>query len=304
MARLGRRAAHRRRRSERRVPRAGVPDRHRARSVAAGSRRTAMAYEVTTPVFEGPFDLLLHLILREQVDLYEVSLAAHRRRLPGRARAHGGARPRRRHRVPAHRRHPGRAQGPPAAARTTTTSTSTTSWPCGRSATCCSPACSSARRSRTRPRVLRPPGRRGRPLATPASPGSRSASSTSRPTCWRASTPTTCGPPSCGPSTPKPVPTVDLDHVAAVRLSVADAVAELVDELPRVGRITFRRLTERAGRAARGRRALPGRARAVQAGPGRPRPGRRTSATSRSCGSATASDVAEPTSAGIDAYEG
>src|SRR5215207_2310090 len=35
-----------------------------------------MAYEVTTPVFEGPFDLLLHLILREQVDLYEVPLAA------------------------------------------------------------------------------------------------------------------------------------------------------------------------------------------------------------------------------------
>jgi segregation and condensation protein A len=33
-------------------------------------------YEVQTPVYEGPFDLLLHLILREQVDLYEVSLAA------------------------------------------------------------------------------------------------------------------------------------------------------------------------------------------------------------------------------------
>ncbi|MFV0318152.1 MAG: segregation and condensation protein A [Microthrixaceae bacterium] len=33
-----------------------------------------MAYDVQTPVFEGPFDLLLHLILREQVDLYEVSL--------------------------------------------------------------------------------------------------------------------------------------------------------------------------------------------------------------------------------------
>src|SRR3546814_16358876 len=33
-----------------------------------------MAYEVTTPVFEGPFDLLLHLILREQVELYDVSL--------------------------------------------------------------------------------------------------------------------------------------------------------------------------------------------------------------------------------------
>lgn len=33
-----------------------------------------MAYEVTTPVFEGPFDLLLHLILREQVELYDISL--------------------------------------------------------------------------------------------------------------------------------------------------------------------------------------------------------------------------------------
>jgi segregation and condensation protein A len=32
-------------------------------------------YDVQTPVFEGPFDLLLHLILREQVDLYEVSLS-------------------------------------------------------------------------------------------------------------------------------------------------------------------------------------------------------------------------------------
>lgn len=33
-----------------------------------------MAIPVQTSVFEGPFDLLLHLILREQVDLYEVSL--------------------------------------------------------------------------------------------------------------------------------------------------------------------------------------------------------------------------------------
>ena len=34
-----------------------------------------MAYEVQTEVFEGPFDLLLHLILKEQVDIYEVSLS-------------------------------------------------------------------------------------------------------------------------------------------------------------------------------------------------------------------------------------
>jgi segregation and condensation protein A len=33
-------------------------------------------YEVSTPVFEGPFDLLLHLITRQKVDLYEVRLSA------------------------------------------------------------------------------------------------------------------------------------------------------------------------------------------------------------------------------------
>ncbi len=43
--------------------------------------------------------------------------------------------------------------------------------------------------------------------------------------------------------TPKPVQRIDLFHVAPIRASVADAVAELVDELPRAGRITFRRLT-------------------------------------------------------------
>ncbi|MDQ6928314.1 MAG: segregation/condensation protein A [Actinomycetota bacterium] len=34
-----------------------------------------MPYEVQTPVFEGPFDLLLHLITRDEVDLWEVSLS-------------------------------------------------------------------------------------------------------------------------------------------------------------------------------------------------------------------------------------
>jgi segregation and condensation protein A len=35
-----------------------------------------MPYEVTTAVFEGPFDLLLHLITRNQVDIYQVSLSS------------------------------------------------------------------------------------------------------------------------------------------------------------------------------------------------------------------------------------
>jgi len=43
--------------------------------------------------------------------------------------------------------------------------------------------------------------------------------------------------------TPKPIPRIDLFHVAPVRASVADAVVELLDELPRVGRISFKRLT-------------------------------------------------------------
>ena len=33
-----------------------------------------MAYDVQTEVFDGPFDLLLHLILNQQVELYEISL--------------------------------------------------------------------------------------------------------------------------------------------------------------------------------------------------------------------------------------
>ena len=44
--------------------------------------------------------------------------------------------------------------------------------------------------------------------------------------------------------TPKPVPRIDLFHVAPIKASVADALAELLDELPRVGRISFRRLTD------------------------------------------------------------
>ncbi len=39
------------------------------------SNLRGMPYAVQTPVFEGPFDLLLHLILQEEVEIFEVSLA-------------------------------------------------------------------------------------------------------------------------------------------------------------------------------------------------------------------------------------
>jgi segregation and condensation protein A len=35
-----------------------------------------MSYQVRTEVFEGPFDLLLHLIAKRELDIYDVSLAA------------------------------------------------------------------------------------------------------------------------------------------------------------------------------------------------------------------------------------
>lgn len=43
---------------------------------------------------------------------------------------------------------------------------------------------------------------------------------------------------------PKPQPRIDLEHVAPIRMSVAEAVEELMDELPSMGRITFRTLTQ------------------------------------------------------------
>ena len=44
--------------------------------------------------------------------------------------------------------------------------------------------------------------------------------------------------------TPRPTPVVEVGHIHSVRVSVIEAVEELVDELPRVGRISFRGLTE------------------------------------------------------------
>jgi segregation and condensation protein A len=43
--------------------------------------------------------------------------------------------------------------------------------------------------------------------------------------------------------TPRPAPRIDLFHVAPIRASVADAVVEVVDELSRSGRLTFAQLT-------------------------------------------------------------
>lgn len=46
---------------------------------------------------------------------------------------------------------------------------------------------------------------------------------------------------------PKPVPQVTLDHVTSVPIRVEDAIIELADEVRRAGRITFRELTRGLG---------------------------------------------------------
>ena len=45
-------------------------------------------------------------------------------------------------------------------------------------------------------------------------------------------------------TTPKPTPSVSITHIHQVRISVTDAVAELIDELPSMGRTTFAAITD------------------------------------------------------------
>ena len=71
----------------------------------------------------------------------------------------------------------------------------------------------------------------------------------------------------------RPAPVVDLYHVTVDAVTVADAVSELELRLPGLGRATFRSLTGHLDHPDRDHRPLPGPAGAVQAGPGRPRPG-------------------------------
>ncbi len=202
-----------------------------------------MAYEVTTPVFEGPFDLLLHLILREQVDLYEVPLAAivdgfllELERLQGldfdldlateflliaatlvelKAR----------------RLLPGRDD--------VDLDEELALWEERDLLLARLLECKTFKDvAATFARLAEVAGR-SFPRAAPIE--ERFAALT--PDLLDGVTPARLHAAFLRATTPKPVPHVDLAHVAPVRASVADAVAELVDELPRVGRISFRRLT-------------------------------------------------------------
>ena len=43
---------------------------------------------------------------------------------------------------------------------------------------------------------------------------------------------------------PKPPTSIDLFHVAPIRASVADALMEMLETLPKLGKVTFRQITE------------------------------------------------------------
>ena len=201
-----------------------------------------MPYEVQTPVFEGPFDLLLHLITREQVDLYEISIStivdayiAHlasmehldlevateflliaatlielktRRLLPGRDD------------IDLDEELALWEERDLLLARLLECKTFKDA------AEALSSLASTAERSH--PRRM---GMEERFLSLV-------------PDVLAGVTPDDLKAAFLRAMMPKPQPRVDLDHVAPIRASVRDAVEELVDELPRVGVITFRHLTQ------------------------------------------------------------
>ena len=200
-----------------------------------------MPYDVTTPVFEGPFDLLLHLITREQVDIYQISLSSivdayvatleqmrtidldvateflliaavllelkARRLLPGSGdvdREEELALWEERDLLLARLFECKTFKDAAAALRRMMDAA-----------------------SRSSPRVA---GLEDRFIEL-------------TPDLLAGVTPQRLLEAYLSAVTPRPVARVDLDHVAPVRATVTDAVSELVDELPRAGTITFARLT-------------------------------------------------------------
>jgi segregation and condensation protein A len=199
-------------------------------------------YTVSTPVFEGPFDLLLHLISREQVDLWEVSLAdivdAYVATLE-RMRAALDLEVATEFlliaavllELKARRLLPGRDDVEP--------EEELALWEerdllLARLLECKTFKDASAELARLAGLAER---------SLPRRAGLEDRFINLAPDLLAGITATQLREAFIRATTPKPVPRIDLFHVAPSKLSVAEAVEELVDELGRVGRISFRRLT-------------------------------------------------------------
>ncbi|HYI60950.1 MAG TPA: segregation/condensation protein A [Acidimicrobiales bacterium] len=200
-----------------------------------------MAYQVQTPVYDGPFDLLLHLILREQVDLYEVSLSAV-------VEAYLGELERMEHvdlevateflliaatlvELKARRLLPGDAE--------VDLDDELALWEERDLLLARLLECKTFKdASRVLARLADAAAR-----SWPRRPATEDAFVDLTPDVMVGVTPEDVRAAFLRATAPRPTPRIDLDHVAPIGISVADAVAELVDELPRIGTIGFRALT-------------------------------------------------------------
>jgi segregation and condensation protein A len=204
-----------------------------------------MPYEVQTSVFEGPFDLLLHLILREQVDIYEVSLTTV---------------------VDAYLGELDRmeifdldvATEFLLIAATLVELKSRRLLPAGDDVDLDEELALWEERDLLLARLLECKTFKdaARELERMASIAGRSYPRVSgledrflalTPDLMEGVTPDRLRDAFLKAMQPRPSVRVTLDHVAPIRASVRDAVIELLDELPRAGRITFRRLTAELG---------------------------------------------------------
>ena len=200
-----------------------------------------MAYDVQTPLFEGPFDLLLHLILREQVDLYELQLSVI---------------------VDAYLREMETIEGLDLDVATEFLLIAATLvelkakrlLPGDDDIDLDEELALWSERDLLLARLLECKTFKdaARALYVLAEDAGRCYPRTAgvderyidlAPDLLAGITPQSLRDAFLQASAPKPVPRIDLDHVAPVRASVTYAVEELLDELPRAGRISFRRLT-------------------------------------------------------------
>jgi segregation and condensation protein A len=200
-----------------------------------------MAYEVQTPVYEGPFDLLLHLILREQVDLYEINLSsivdAYIAELERMARLDLEV-----------------ATEFLLIAATLIELKSRRLLPSSSDLDLDEELALWEERDLLLHRLVEcktfkdaaralqaMSGDAGRSYGRAAGPDERFANL--MPDLLDGVGPAELRAAFLRATAPKPVQIIDLDHVAPIRASVTDAVVELLEELPRLGRVTFRALT-------------------------------------------------------------
>ena len=198
-----------------------------------------MAFAVETPVYEGPLDLLLQLILKEQVDLYEVDLATI---------------------VDAYLAEVERLQALDLEVATeflliaatlvelktagcfpgTMMVTLMKSLRCGQSVISCLPDCSNAKHLKMSPGCSI--AFEQADLCFPRRTGADERFAGLMPDLLEGTSIRRFQSAAIRALTPKPEPIVDLFHVLDTN-HVAEAVDELLAELPIVGRINFKRLT-------------------------------------------------------------